>query len=262
MTRNEDPFNDVGIRVGAQDIEWMLSSVDLMLATSLATGCSEEAKQRMKAFRDQLVLQSALPRHSGAYSDSFRYSDAIAAVRGCDAWEARLVLDRKSYFKDCHIAIETHKDGKRSQFKLTSELRLGRDSDLTPYDKYGVYLNRLVDICQSVAPPSSAQIEECRVRLLADWHLYLEKEKVDVKKAIATLIHEAVEAAGPFVVRDVDLARWTVNDEKSLPEHLRYLEVTVSATSEGYARLSEFAADYNDGLAAGREWSGPSALKA
>lgn len=266
MTDNKDSFEDIGIRVGAQDVEWMLSSVNLMLATSRTGACSEEAEQRMRAFRDQLALQSALPRHSGSYSDSFRYSDAIAAVRECDAWEARLVLDRKSYFKDCHIVIETHKAGKRSNYKLTSELRMGRDSELTPYDKYGVYLNRLVDICQDVAPKAAVQVEECRLRLLADWRQYLEMaDREDAKKFVGSVILQAVVAdgvKGPFVIRDVDLSRWTVADEKSLPEHLRYLDVTVSTTSEAHARLSEFVADYNDELAAGSEFNNVLRFKA
>lgn len=253
MTKIEDVFEDIGIRIGAQDVEWMLSSVDLMLATSMATGCSDEARARMKGFREQLALQSALPRHSQSYGDAFRYSDAIAAIRGCDAWEARLILDRKSYFRDCRIAIETHKDGKRSHYKLTSDLRLGRDSEVTPMDKYGVYLNRLVDVCQSVAPESSVQMEEGQVRLLANWRRYLELDDGDVKNAVGATILSAVvaeQAKAPFVIRNVDLARWSVSDEEALPEHLRYLEVTVSATAEGHARLSEFVAHYNDELLA------------
>jgi len=258
MTKNDDTFEDIGIRIGAQDVEWMLSSVDLMLATSMASGCSDETRERMKGFREQLALQSALPRHSSSYGDSFRYRDAIAAVRDSDAWEARLILDRKSYFKDCRLAIETHKDGRRSHYRLTSDLRLGRDSEVTPMDKYGVYLNRLVDICQNVAPASSVQMEEGQIRLLADWRRYLELDNADAKNAVGAVFRQALvaeQAKAPFAIRNVDLARWNDSDEKALPEHLRYLEVTVSATSEGHAHLAGFVADYNDDLAAGSEWN-------
>src|SRR5690606_24454992 len=130
--------------------------------------------------------------HKGSYEDAFRYRDAIAAVRECDAWEARLVLDRKSFFQDCRLSIETHKGGKRSHYKLTSDLRLGRDSDLTPMEKYGVHLNRLVDVCQNVAPPSSVQMEECKVMMLADWRRYLELDNADTRNAVGAVILRAV----------------------------------------------------------------------
>lgn len=249
MAQTENPFEDIGIRFGAQDVEWLLSSIDLMLATGLAAGASDEARERMRMYRDQLSLQSALPAHSGSYKDAFDYNDALAAVRESDAWEACLSVDEKSYFKDCRLVIETHREGERSRYKLTSDLRLGHDSDHTALDKYGVYLNRLVEACQSVAPATSVQIDERTVKVVADWRAFLEKDEKAARKTIAAIVLEGVvtdDIKGPFVIRKVGLAPWTETTASELPEHLRYLDVAVSASAEGHARLQEFVAGYNE----------------
>jgi hypothetical protein len=250
MTENSIA-DDIGIRFGAQDVQWLLSSIELMLATSMATGGSKEARERMERYRDELALQSAIPPHADSYGDAFRYSDALSAVRECDAWEARLTVDRKSFFKDCQLSIETWKDGKRKPFKLTSELRLGHDSESHPLEKYGVYLNRLIDVCAEVAPKNSMQLEEGNLRVVADWRAFLQKDEKEAMRAVGALVLEGVvadEIPGPFVIRSANLARWTVSDSEALPERLQYLDVAISATAAGHARLAQFVAERNDVL--------------
>ncbi|NTF18106.1 hypothetical protein G6L37_06785 [Agrobacterium rubi] len=244
-----DSRDDIGIRFGAQDVEWLLSSIDLMLATGMATGSSDQTRERMKKHRDQLALQSALPRHKSSYEDSFRYNDALEAVRGCDAWEARLTVDENSYFKDCMISIETHTEGKRERFKLTSDLQLGRDSEFTPRDKYGVYLSRLVDICQNVAPETSVQLDEQVVRVVADWRNFMGQDKKSARQSMEAVLTQGgglEDLKGLFIVRRAALAGWKASGSEHLPDHLRFIDVAISTSAEGHERLSSFAADYNE----------------
>lgn len=242
-------IDDIGIRFGAQDVEWLLSSVDLMIATGKATGCSKETEARMIEVRDQIALQSALPPHSSSYGESFRYADAMRAVRACDAWEARLLCDWKSYSRECRLVIETHKAGKKSEFKLASNMRLGRDKDATPMQLYGVHLSRLVEICQSVAPANAIQIEERTIPVLVDYDRYLDRMgKGEEKPVIAAIILEGVvseKTKGPFVVRDVKTSRKMEAEERGLPEHLRYVDVTVSTGTQSFGQLVDFVCAYN-----------------
>jgi hypothetical protein len=194
-------------------------------------------------------MQSALPRHSGSYGDAFRFNDAIEAVKTCAAWEARLIVNRSSFFKDVTIAIETYSDGKRKQFKLTSDLSLGRDAphDADPMETFGVYLNRLVTVCQGVAPVSAVQVHQQTVKVLADWRAFYAHDAEKMKSIMGNLLADSVR--GPFAIRDIQLSRWTVVEGNTLPERLRHLDVAVSASDEGHARLAAFLEEYNTRLA-------------
>lgn len=246
---SDKKIDDLGIRFETQDTEWLLSSIDLMIATGMATSCSPEARERMKHFRGLLEIQSALPRHSGSYGDAFRFNDAIEAVKACSAWEARLIVNRSSFFKDVTFAIETYADGKRRQFKLTSDLSLGRDapSDTDPLEKFGVYLNRLVTVCQGVAPASAVQVHQQTVKVLADWRAFYSHDADKMKSIMGNLLADSIR--GPLAVRDIQLSRWTVVEGNTLPERLRHLDVAVSASDEGHARLAAFLDEYNARLA-------------
>jgi hypothetical protein len=246
---SDKKIDDLGIRFETQDTEWLLSSIDLMLATGMTTSCSPETRERMKHYRGLLEMQSALPRHSGSYGDAFRFNDAIEAVKVCSAWEARLIVNRSSFFKDVTFAIETYRDGKRRQFKLTSDLSLGRDapSDADPLEQFGVYLNRLVAVCQGVAPTSASQVNQQTVKVLADWRAFYAHDADKMKAIMGNLLSDSIR--GPFAVREVQLSRWTVVEGNTLPERLRHLDVAVSASDEGHARLAAFLEEYNARLA-------------
>jgi hypothetical protein len=245
----ESSNDDLGIRFETQDTEWLLSSIDLMIATSMATSCSPETSARMKHFRNLLEMQSALPRHSGSYGDTFRFNDAIEAVKDCSAWEARLIFDRSSFFKDVTFAIETYRDGKRKQFKLTSDLCLGRDapSGADPLEKFGVYLNRLVSVCQRAAPASAKQVHQQTVKVLADWRAFYTHDTDKMKSIIGNLLSSS--AGGPFAIRNVQLEPWTTYVGETLPERLRHLDVEVAATDERHAAIAAFLEGYNAELA-------------
>lgn len=249
MSTSEKRIDDLGLRFETQDTEWLLSSINLMLATGMATSCSDETRERMKQFRRQLEMQSALPRRSGSYGDAFRFNDAIEAVKVCSVWEARLILDRTSFFKDVTFAIETYSEGMRSQFKLTSDLLLGSDapSDADPLETFGVYLNRLVATCQGVAPASAVQIHQQTLKVLADWRAFYVHDADKTKAIMGNLLADSIR--GPFAVRDIQLSRWTVVEGNSLPERLRHLDVAVSASVEDHARLAAFLEEYNARLA-------------
>lgn len=244
--------DDNGLRFGIQDTEWLLSAVDLMLATGLGSS-SDLTRNRMKEFRAKLEMQSALPRHSGSYGDAFRFNDAVEAVKSCAAWETRLIVDRSSFFKDVTLAIETYEDGKRRHFKLTSNLFLGPDAprDTDPMEVFGVYLNRLTAICQEVAPASAKQINEKTVRVLADWRSFYAVDEDKMKPVMGNLLASGI--VGPFSVRGIELSPWSVDDGNSLPERLRYLDVTVAATQEGHERLADYVVGYNTEFAANPE---------
>lgn len=246
---SDKKIDDLGIRFETQDTEWLLNSINLMIATGMATSCSPETKERMKHFQNLLETQSALPRHSGSYGDAFRFNDAIEAVKACSAWEARLILNRSSFFKDVTFAIETYGDGKRRQFKLTSDLSLGKDapSDADPLEKFGVYLNRLVSVCQGVAPSSASQIHQQTVKVLADWRAFYSHDADKMRAIMGNLLADSIR--GPFAVRDIQLSHWTTVEGNTLPERLRHLDVAVSASDEGHARLAAFLDEYNARLA-------------
>ncbi len=245
----EMKIDDLGIRFETQDTEWLLGSINLMLATSMSTECSPETRERMKHYRSLLEMQSALPRHAGSYGDAFLFNDAIEAVKTCSAWEARLIVNRASYFKDVTFAIETRQDGKSTQFNLTSHLSLGRDapSDTDPLEKFGVYLNRLVAICQEVAPASASQVHQQTIKVLVDWRDFYSNDADKMKSIMGDLLADSIR--GPFAVRDIQLSRWTTVEGNTLPERLRHLDVAVSASEEGHARLAAFLDEYNARLA-------------
>lgn len=246
---SDKKIDDLGIRFETQDTEWLLSSINLMIATGMATSCSPETKERMKHFRDMLEMQSALPRRSGSYGDAFRFNDAIEAVKVCSAWEARLIFNRSSFFKDVTFAIDTYGGGKRRQFKLSSDLSLGKDapSDADPLEKFGVYLDRLVSVCQGVAPPSARQVHQQTVKVLADWRAFYSHDSDTMRAIMGDLLADSIRDS--FAVRDIQLSRWTTVAGNTLPERLRHLDVEVSATAEGHARLAAFLEEYNARLA-------------
>jgi hypothetical protein len=251
---SEKTTTDLGLRFQTQDTEWLLNAVELMMATGMATSCSEEARIRMERFRKELSLKSPLPPRSGSYGDAFRFNDALAAVKTCDSWEVRLLVDRSSYFKDVTFFIETFEFGKRKSFKLTSDLRLGPDAkhDADPYEIYGVYANRLIETCQEVAPPKAKMLTERTVKMLVDWRAF-DVDNKDKIRDMAGLL--AADIAAPFAVRDAKIAWWTIRDGK-LPEHLRYADVVVSTTEEGHKNLDAFVEGFNERVLAA---SGPTA---
>lgn len=245
-------IDDIGLRFGVQDIEWLQSAVDLMIATSLGSA-TDQTRERMKMFSEQLKHQSPLPKHSQSYEDVFRFNDAVEALKTCDAWEPRLIVNRSSFSNDVTISMETFEDGRRQNFKLTSNLSMGRGSarDKDPMEEFGVYMNRLTSIGHEVAPQAS-QMREETVKVLVDWREFYAREKRDMCAEIAKLLYAGIDGA-PFAVRNVELSHWSQEDSVTLPERIRYIDAAISTTDRGHELIAEIFERYNADVASNPE---------
>jgi hypothetical protein len=241
-------IDDIGLRFGVQDIEWLQSAVDLMLATGLGSA-SEQTTERMRKFSEQIKLQSALPAHSQSYADAYRFNDAVEALKTCSAWEPRLIVNKSSFFQDVTFAIETYEAGRRQHFKLTSNLSMGRSGarGKDPMELFGVYMSRLASIGSEVASHAS-QMREETVKVLTDWRAFYSQDGSSMPIAIAKLLYDGI-GDRPFAVRSVELSRWSHEDSVTLPESIRYLDATISTTDRGHELIAEIFERYNPEVA-------------
>lgn len=231
----ENSKDDIAIHFQKGDVQLMIDALSLMGATLMVTSVGQGARERLQHLLEQFERLSPLPGYHGSYADSAQFMYACKSVKSCDQWEVVLKHAEKSIFNDVSISIETVKQGKKAVFNLSSELHMGLGQDnQDAMEKYGVYMSRLVDMCQELAPLGAVQIAQEKMRLVIDARSYTYDKSLDCETA-SLLIGGRLDF--PVVVRDIKRVMW--KDGDGLPPRTTYVNVVVAAPVGKHASISQ-----------------------
>lgn len=233
---NDDVSNsndDIAIHFQKGDVQLMIDALSLMGATLLGTHSGKGARERLQHLLDQFERLSPLPGYHGSYGDSARFMYACQSVKSCDQWEVILNHDRGSVFNSVQISIETVKDGQKSVFNLTSELQMGlRAEKQDAMGTYGVYMSRLVEMCQELAPINAVHIALEKLRFAVDTRRFSYDTSKDCDEA-ARQIGERLE----FSISVRDFQRVMREEGDGLPSRTSYVDVMVAAPLGTHASI-------------------------